>query len=152
MARRICSLIHRVISCMWLTSYKHSYASFWSRFKNCINLVQIVLNSIYTVRLCRIQQAYDRPTTWLRTYTTIVSELWVWFTRNNSRRGPVVSLSNATKSYRVNRPLAWNTFICDVLCNMSFSDVLENLQADLHGTTLSNTTSLRKAYDMNCFL
>ena len=33
------------------------------------------LRSIYTVRLCRIQQAYDRPTTWLRTYTTIVSEL-----------------------------------------------------------------------------
>ena len=26
------------------------------------------------------------------------------------------------------------------------------LRADLHGTTLSLTTSLRLAYDMNCFL
>ena len=26
------------------------------------------------------------------------------------------------------------------------------LKADLHGTTLSHTTSLRQAYDMNCFL
>ena len=51
-----------------------------------------------------VQQAYDRPTTWLRTYTTIVSELQVWFTRNNSCRRPVVSLSYATKSYHVNQP------------------------------------------------
>ena len=36
-------------------------------------------------------RACDRPTTWLRTYTTIVSELYVWFTRNNSCRRPVVS-------------------------------------------------------------
>ena len=28
----------------------------------------------------------------------------------------------------------------------------EFIKADLHGTTLSHTTSLRKAYDMNCFL
>ena len=26
------------------------------------------------------------------------------------------------------------------------------LKADLHGTTLSHTGSLRQAYDMNCFL
>ena len=25
-----------------------------------------------------------------------------------------------------------------------------SLKADLHGTTLSHTTSLRKAYDINC--
>ena len=25
------------------------------------------------------------------------------------------------------------------------------VKADLHGTTLSHTTSLRQAYDMNCF-
>ena len=39
------------------------------------------------------------------TYTTVVSELWVWFTRNNSCRRPAISLSHATKSYRVNRPV-----------------------------------------------
>ena len=27
-----------------------------------------------------------------------------------------------------------------------------SLKADLHGTTLSHTTSLRQAYDMNCFV
>ena len=27
-----------------------------------------------------------------------------------------------------------------------------SLKADLHGTTLSHTTSLRQAYDMNCFM
>ena len=26
-----------------------------------------------------------------------------------------------------------------------------SLKANLHGTTLSHTTSLRQAYDMNCF-
>ena len=65
----------------------------------------VMLRPIYTIRLCRIQQAYDRPTTWLKTCTTIVTELWVWFTRNNSRCRPVVSLSYATKLYHVNRPL-----------------------------------------------
>ena len=35
----------------------------------------MVLRPIYTVRLCGIQQAYDRPTKWLKSYTTIVSEL-----------------------------------------------------------------------------
>ena len=39
-------------------------------------------------------------------YTTVVSEFYVWFTRNNSCRRPVVSLSHATKSYSVNRPLS----------------------------------------------
>ena len=57
-----------------------------------------MLRPIYKVRLCRIQQAHDKPTTWVRTYTTIVSELWVWFTRSNSCRRPVVNLSSATKS------------------------------------------------------
>ena len=27
-----------------------------------------------------------------------------------------------------------------------------NVKADLHGTTLSHATSLRQAYDMNCFV
>ena len=29
---------------------------------------------------------------------------------------------------------------------------ISHLKADLHGTTLSHTTSLRQAYDMNCFV
>ena len=70
----------------------------------------VLLRPIYTIQICRIQQAYDRPMTWLRTYTTIVSELQVWYTWNNSCRRPVVSLSYATKSYCVNQPLEvyWN--------------------------------------------
>ena len=30
--------------------------------------------------------------------------------------------------------------------------VKRTLKADLHGTTLSHATSLRQAYDMNCFV
>ena len=35
---------------------------------------------------------------------------------------------------------------------VSKAQTLENLRADLHGTTLSHATSLRQAYDMNCFV
>ena len=33
-----------------------------------------------------------------------------------------------------------------------FEESDDVVKADLHGTTLSHTTSLRQAYDMNCFV
>ena len=106
---------------------------FW--FRTCSVQHLALFRPIYTVRLCRIQQACVRPTTWLKTYRTIVSALKVWFTRNNSFRWPVVSLFYVTKSYRVNRPF---TETCSACCSQSkhqkMLDLLTN-QVAKHGNT-----------------
>ena len=37
------------------------------------------------------------------------------------------------------------------ICSKLFPHLENGFKADLHGTTLSHKTSLRQAYDMNCF-
>ena len=61
-----------------------------------------LLRPIYTVRLCRTQQAYDSS---LRHEFLRVNQTYNSLTTLKSCRRPVVSFSHATKSYRVKRPL-----------------------------------------------
>ena len=64
-----------------------------------ISIIVIVIRLIYTVRLCRMRQAYDRPT------TRIIICTYNSLTTPKSCHRPVVSLSHGTKSYHVNRPI-----------------------------------------------
>ena len=70
------------------------------------SLSQFLLRQIYTVQLCHIQQACDRPTTWNASFKSNLQLAY-----NNccvvpkSCYRPIVSLLCATKSYRINEPL-----------------------------------------------
>ena len=63
------------------------------------------LRPIYTIRLCRIRQAYDRPTTWIVSCKSNLQLAYGCRVGPKSCGRPVASLLYATKSYRVNRPL-----------------------------------------------
>ena len=63
-----------------------------------------LLRPIYTVRLCRIRQAYDRPTTWIVSCKSNLQLAYDCRVGPKSCRRPVASLLYATKSYRVNQP------------------------------------------------
>ena len=66
---------------------------------------RVCLRPIYTVRLCRIPQGYDRPTTWIISCKSNLQLAYDCRVGPNWCRRPVVSLLYATKSCRVNRPL-----------------------------------------------
>ena len=78
-----------------------------SPFKSCATWLAFQSESrpICTVRLCRIWQAYDRPTTWIASFKSNLQLGYDCPEGLKSCRRPVVSLLYATKSYRVNRPL-----------------------------------------------
>ena len=65
-----------------------------------------LIRPIYTVRLCRMRQRF---TTWFTIVVYVRKKCRIILKhvlkRNKSCRRPVVSLSHATKSYHVNRPL-----------------------------------------------
>ena len=65
-----------------------------------------LLKPTYTIRLCRIRQAYDLPTTWIVSCKSNLQLAFDCRVGPKSCRRPVLSLLYATKSYRVNRPLA----------------------------------------------
>ena len=67
--------------------------------------VVVFLRPIYTVQLCRIRQAYDRPTTWIVSCKSNLQLACDCRVGPKACRRPVESLLNATKLYRVNRPL-----------------------------------------------
>ena len=64
-----------------------------------------LLRPIYTVRLCRIRQAYHRPATWIVSCKSNLQLAYDCLVGPTSCCRPYVSLLYATKSYRVNRPL-----------------------------------------------
>ena len=60
--------------------------------------------------------------------------------------------TGSTYSARVFRPLMLLWRELSPLTKWTHLLTANNLKADLHGTTLSHATSLRQAYDMNCFV
>ena len=68
------------------------------KFSSTINTL---LKPIYTVRLCRIRQAYDRPTTWIVSCKSNQQFAYDCRVRPESCRGLVLSLLYATKSHGV---------------------------------------------------
>ena len=104
---------------------------------------RIVLRPNYTVRLCRIRQAYDRPTTWIFSCKSNLQLAYDCRVGSKSCRRPVASLLYATKSYRVNRPL--------LIAEISWRD-LKNLILDCLVTKIISLHIYRtflSSYDIN---
>ena len=75
------------------------------KFDSWKQLETVSIRPIYTVRLCRIRQAYDRPTTWIVSFKSNLQLAYYCRVVPKSCRRPAVSLLRATKSYRVNLPI-----------------------------------------------
>ena len=69
-------------------------------------------------------------------YPLLSRNIWIFFT-------------TLTMAARVKKKFWQSYLLAQSECTI---EIWSTLKADLHGTTLSHTTSLRQAYDMNCFV